>query len=63
MKYFEFGSVVQEEMSFKRFLLCSSGSHSDGWSGTNYAILKEGTMGNIHVTLYEIWTGGSGDVV
>ena len=24
------------------------------WSGTIYAILKEGIMGNIHVKLYEI---------
>ena len=50
-------------MPFKRFLLWSSGSHSVGWSGTSYAILKEGIMGNIHVKLYEILTGGSGDVV
>ena len=28
------------------------------------AILKEGIMGNIHVKLYEIWTGDTGgDVV
>ena len=34
------------------------------WSGTIYAILKEGIMGNIHVKFYEIWTSGSGgDVV
>ena len=34
------------------------------WSGTNYAILKEGIIGNIHVKLYEILTSGSGvDVV
>ena len=37
---------------------------SGGWSGTIYAILKEGLMGNIHVKLYKIWTSGSGgDVV
>ena len=60
----EFGSVVQEKMSFKRFLIWSSGSPPDRWSGTIYAILKEGIMGNIHVKLYEIWTSGSeGDVV
>ena len=34
------------------------------WSGTIYAILKEGIMGIIHVKLYEIWTSGpGGDVV
>ena len=33
------------------------------WSGTIYAILKEGIMGNIHVKLYEIWTSGSGGYV
>ena len=35
-------------------------------SGTIYAILKEGIMGNIHVILKlnEIWTSGSGgDVI
>ena len=37
---------------------------TDQWSGTIYAILKEGIMGNIHVKLYEIWTSDSeGDVV
>ena len=30
------------------------------WSGTIYAILKEGIMGNIHVKLHEVWTSGSG---
>ena len=34
------------------------------WSGTIYAILKEGIIGNIHVKLYEIKTRGSGvDVI
>ena len=33
------------------------------WSGTIYAILKEGIMGNIHIKLYEIWIRGSRDVV
>ena len=61
--YFEFWSVFQEEMSFKRFLICSSGPPVQ-WSQTIYAILKEGIMRNIHVKLYEIWTSGSGgDVV
>ena len=48
-------------MSFKRFLIWSSGGPSVQWSGTIYAILKEGgIMGNIHVKLYEIRTRGSG---
>ena len=41
-------------MSFKRFLIWSSGSPPFEWSGTIFAILKEGIMGNIHVKLYEI---------
>ena len=54
----KFGPVVQK-MSF-----FSSGGPPVKWSGTIYAILKEGIMGNIHVKLYEIWTSGSGgDVV
>ena len=47
-------------MSFKRFLICSSGSHPVLQSRTNYAILKEGIMANIHVKLCGIWTNGSG---
>ena len=42
------------------------GEHGDPpvqWSGTIYAILKEGIIGNIHVKLYKIRTSGSGDVV
>ena len=51
-------------MSLKRFLIWSSGSPPVQWSGTIYAILKEGIMGKIHVKLYEIRTSGSGgDVV
>ena len=51
-------------MSFKSVLIWSSGSPFVQWSGTNYAILKEGIMGNIHVKLYEIRISGSGgDVV
>ena len=50
-------------MSFKKFLILSSGGPPVQWSGTIYAILKEGIMGNIHVKLYEIRTSGSGDVV
>ena len=49
--------------SFKRFLILSSGDPPVQWSGTIYAILKEGIMGNINVKLYEIWTSGSGYVV
>ena len=47
-------------MLFKRFLIWSSGGPPVQWSGNNYAILKQGIMGNIHVKLYEIWTSGSG---
>ena len=51
-------------MSFKRFLIWSSCDPPVQRRGTIYAILKEGTMGNIHVKLYEIRTSGSGgDVV
>ena len=51
-------------MSFKRFLIWSSGGPPVQWSGTIYAIMKQGIMGNIHVKLYEIWTSGSGgDIV
>ena len=50
-------------MSFKRFLIWSSGGPPVRWSGTIYALLKEGIMGNFHVELYEIWISGSeGDV-
>ena len=52
--------MVQEEISFIRFLICSSGHLLVQWSKTIYAILKEGIMGNIHVKLYEIWTSGVG---
>ena len=56
--------MVQEEMSFIRFLIWSSGDPPVKWSKTVYAIFKEDIMGNIHVKLYEIWTSGSrGDVV
>ena len=40
-------------MLFKRFLIKSSGGPPVRWSGTIYAILKEGIMENIHVKLYE----------
>ena len=35
-------------MSFKRFLIKSSGCPSVQWSGTIYAILVEGIMGTTH---------------
>ena len=50
-------------MLFKRFPIWSSSVPPVWRSGTIYATLKEGTMGNIHVKLYEIWTSGPGDVV
>ena len=46
-------------MSFKRFLIWIFGSPPVRWSGTIYAIFKEGIMGNIHVKLYEVETSGS----
>ena len=47
--YFEFGPAVQGEMSFKRFLIWSSGGPHVQRKGAIYAILKEGFMGNIDV--------------
>ena len=49
-------------MSFKRFLIWSSGGPPVQWSITIHAILKEGIMRNIHVKLYEIRTSGSGEM-
>ena len=49
-------------MFIKRFLIWSSGDPPVQWSGTIYAILKEGIMGNIHVKLYGTWTSGSGEM-
>ena len=54
--------MVQEEVSFKRFLIWSSGGPPVQWSETICAIWKEGIMGNIHMNLYESWTSGSGVV-
>ena len=48
MNLFRIGPVVQEIL-FKSFLIWSSGRPFVQWSGTIYAILKEGIMGNIHV--------------
>ena len=45
----KFGQVVKEMMPFKNFLIWSPGGPPVRWSGTIYAILKEGIMGNIHV--------------
>ena len=51
-------------MSFKIFLIWSSGGPLVQWRRTVYAVLKEGSMGNTHVMLYEIYTSGlGGDVV
>ena len=50
-------------MSFKIFLIWSSGSPPVKWSELFYAILKEGTMGNICLKIYEISTSGSGEEV
>ena len=51
-------------MSFKRFLIWSSGDPPVRWNVVIYAILKEGIMGSIHLKFYEIRTSGSGgDVV
>ena len=46
-------------MSYVRSLTWSSGCPVP-WSGIIYAILKVGTMGNIHVNVLSIWTSGSG---
>ena len=37
--------------AIKRFLIWSSGRPPVQWSGTIYAFLKEGIMGNSHVKL------------
>ena len=43
--------MVQEEISFKRFLIWSSGGVLVQLSQAICAILKEGIIGNIHVKL------------
>ena len=58
VKNFEFGPVVQEEISFKLILIWSSGSSPVRWSRIFCEILKDGNMRNIHVKLYAIWTSG-----
>ena len=54
LSIYPFGQVVQEEMSFKRFLNWCIGGPPVQLSGTFYAIVKEGIMGNTHVKLNEI---------
>ena len=56
--------LLQEKMSLKKILILRSGSPPVWCGKTIYEIMKDGIMGNIHVKLYEIWTGGSkGNVV
>ena len=63
-KYFEFRPVVQEEITFKRCLTWSSGSHPVQWSRTIYAIFVKSSVRNNSVNLFCIWTSGSGgDVI
>ena len=46
---FDFGPVVQEEMSFRIFLIWSSGGLCVCCSRTIYAVLVEGIIRNLHV--------------
>ena len=55
--------MIQEVKWFNRFLIWGSDGPPVQWSGTIYAILKEGVMGNIHVKYFEIWISGSGGVL
>ena len=48
----KFGPVVQKEMSFKIFLIWSSGGPRVQWSRTIYAFLVEGIMGNLYGKLF-----------
>ena len=50
-------------MSFKRFLIWTSGDPPVQWRGAIYAILKEGFIWNIHVKLFDILTSESGGCV
>ena len=52
VKLFEFGSVVQEEMSLLKSRIFSSYGPRVRWSKTLYAVLVECIMGNIYVKLY-----------
>ena len=58
--YFELGQWFRR--CSVSFLIWSSGGPPVRWSGTIYATLKEGNMGNIRVKFNEIWTSRSGDV-
>ena len=52
-KYFEFGPVVQEETTFERLLICSSGSHPVQWSRIIYAVfVKSSVRNNSEFILY-----------
>ena len=53
-------AVVQEEMSFKRFLSGALAALLFSGAEPFVQFLKEGIMGNIHVKLYEIWSSGLG---
>ena len=59
VNYFEFGSVVQEKISFEMFLIWTSGSPPVWCNRTMYANLIEGIMGNMNVKLYGIETSGA----
>ena len=50
-------------MSFKIFLIWSSGGPLVQLSGTSCANLVEGIMRNNSVNSFRIWASGSGDVV
>ena len=52
VKLFEFGSVVQEEMSLLKSRILSSNGPHVRWSKILYAVLVECIMGNIYVKLY-----------
>ena len=51
-KYFEFGPVVQEEITFERFLIWSSGSPPVQWSRTIYATFVKISARNNFVNLF-----------
>ena len=62
--YFEFGPVVQEDMSFKRFLILSSGSPPAGWSQTICAVFERGHHGeHSSEIIWNLNKGLRGDVV
>ena len=61
--YFEFGPVVQEEITFERFLIWSSGSHPVQWSRTIYAFCVKSSVRNISVNLFCIWTSAQEEML